>query len=199
MLIKNVSRIILLLGLMHSVGILPAVAVPIVSITPSSIVVSPGQNFSLDISITDAIDLYAFEFDLAFDPAILSAGSITEGPFLPTGGAATFFIDGTIDNTAGTIAFTADSLLTAIQGVDGSGILARVDFQSLGVGTSSVTLSNVILLDSAGGDITATTVDGGVTVHQPVTGVPEPSTWLLLATGCVGLLGYGWRHRKRVA
>jgi hypothetical protein len=25
---------------------------------------------------------------------------------------------------------------------------------------------------------------------------PEPSTWLLLSTGVVGLLGYGWRKRK---
>jgi hypothetical protein len=29
--------------------------------------------------------------------------------------------------------------------------------------------------------------------------VPEPSTWLLLVTGCVGLLGYGWRRRQRAA
>jgi hypothetical protein len=27
--------------------------------------------------------------------------------------------------------------------------------------------------------------------------VPEPSTGLLLATGLVGLLGYGWRRRKQ--
>src|SRR6266436_3322803 len=100
----------LLLGLMLSLGILPAVAVPIVS--------------------------------------------ITEGPFLPAGGA-TFFIPGTIDNATGAITFTADTLQTAIVGVNGNGTLATVDFQALCVGTSLVALSNVILLDSALGDITA--------------------------------------------
>ncbi len=29
--------------------------------------------------------------------------------------------------------------------------------------------------------------------------VPEPTTGLLLATGLLGLLGYGWRQRKKVA
>ncbi len=38
-------------------------------------------------------------------------------------------------------------------------------------------------------------------VHSDVeegrdTDLPEPSTWLLLATGLVGLRGYGWRRRK---
>jgi hypothetical protein len=29
--------------------------------------------------------------------------------------------------------------------------------------------------------------------------IPEPNTWLLFATGIVGLLGYGWRKRQQIA
>jgi hypothetical protein len=37
------------------------------------------------------------------------------------------------------------------------------------------------------------------TVALTLTGqaVPEPSTWLLVATGSVGLCGYGWRRRQQ--
>ena len=31
------------------------------------------------------------------------------------------------------------------------------------------------------------------------TPTPEPGTWVLMGTGLVGLLGYGWRRKKRQA
>ncbi len=191
MFIKKVARIALVLGLVLYWGILPASAVPMLSISPMSQTVQPGQSFSLDVSITDILDLYAFQFDLAFDPAILAAGSITEGSFLPTGGA-TFFIPGAIDNTGGTITFTADTLLSPIPGVNGDGTIAIVSFQALALGSSAITLSNVILLDSQSAEITASLTDGTVNV----TAIPEPSTWLLLATGFTSLLGYSWWYRR---
>jgi len=39
----------------------------------------------------------------------------------------------------------------------------------------------------------------GTIIVGGITAVPEPSTWLLLATGLGGLLGYGWRRRQRAA
>lgn len=50
-----------------------------------------------------------------------------------------------------------------------------------------------------------TVFDAGFTLelssflHGHQSPVPGPSTFLLLATGCVGLLGYGWRRRKQAA
>src|SRR5262245_25360222 len=101
----------------------------LVSIAPSSKTVTLGQTFTLDIAAT-VTDLYAFQFDLGYDPTVLSANSIVEGSLLPSGGS-TFYIPGFIDNVGGTISGTADSLISAVPGVTGTGVLARVNFTAL--------------------------------------------------------------------
>jgi len=155
-----------------------ALADSVTSIQPASTGVSVGQNFTVNVDITDVTDLYAFQFDIGFNPAILSANGITEGAFLPSGGP-TFFIPGTIDNSAGTISSNADTLLGPGPGVSGNGVLATIDFTAIGSGVSSVTPSNLILLDSTGANINTSAVDGTVTVSG-ASPVPEPSTSLLL-------------------
>lgn len=185
MTIPKTTRLALLLGAILSANALPADAAAIISVTPATLTALPGQNFALDVSITGAADLYAFQFDLAFDPAILSASSIIEGALLPSGGT-TSFTAGAIDNGTGTVTFTANSLIGDISGVSADGILATINFQALDFGTSAVTLSNWMLLDSTFTDIAATGMDGSVTVSSDVA-VPEPSEWLLFATGSIGL------------
>jgi adhesin HecA-like repeat protein len=190
--IRKVVCGLLLVGLLLGFSAPYGSATPTLSIEPPSQEVGPGMSFSLDVRISGVADLFAYQFDLAFNPLILSAGSITEGPFLSSGGA-TAFIAGTIDNTAGTITATADTLIGAVPGVNGSGVIATVDFQALSPGESPITLSDAILLDSSLIEIDVNIADGGVTVAA----VPEPPTWLLLSTGVFGIFTYIWANRCR--
>ncbi len=79
-----------------------ALASPVFSVQPLSAPVLQGASFYLDVNVADVTDLYAFQFDLGFDPTILSAVAVAEGPFLSSGGS-TFFLPGIIDNAAGTM------------------------------------------------------------------------------------------------
>ena len=87
-----------------------------------------GQSFTLSVVISEASDLYGYQFDLGFDPTVLKATSVTEGAFLGTGGP-TIFLPGTIDNVGGSITANADILNGAVSGVNGSGDLLDVTFQ----------------------------------------------------------------------
>ena len=156
----------------------------ILSPDTSTPTVSIGNTAVVNVDITGVSDLYAFQFDLDFNTAVLSATSVSEGAFMPTGGA-TFFIPGTIDNVGGSVAANADTLLTAISGVSGSGTLASLDFTAIGPGVSTLTLANVILLDSDLNSIDSTLQVGSITVQQ-TSSIPEPATLGLLSLGLAG-------------
>jgi general secretion pathway protein D len=155
------------------------------------------QIFTLPVSIADVSDLYAFQFDLAFDPSILQLLSISEGSFLPSAGS-TIFIPGDIDNIGGTATSNADTLVGDIPGASGDGDLVDFTFLAIDTGTSAVTLSNGLLFDSSFNDIPFTTVDGSVTVSAAT---PEPAG--LSCIGCLAvagmLLAKRWRRAGRRA
>jgi general secretion pathway protein D len=146
--------------------------------------VAPNDSFFLDVDIKNVTDLFGFQFDLLFNPALLMANETVEGSFFGSTGNS-FFIPGTIDNGLGSIEFTADSLLGAVDGVSGDGTLARINFTSLALGTSAIDFANVFLLDSTLTEISATTESGSVTTTT--TSVPEPASVLLLGIGLVAV------------
>ena len=66
--------------------------------------------------------------------------------------------------------------------MSGTGNLATIRFAGVGLGTSPVTLSNVVLLDSALGDIGAKIQNGSIGVV-----VPEPDGAAMLLVGAAAL------------
>lgn len=151
-----------------------------------------GDLFNVFVEVDSVIDLFAFQFDLNFDPAVLFANSTSEGAFLRSDGDATFFIPGTIDNSSGSITFTSDTLIGAILGISGSGVLANINFHALAEGSSEVSLSNVVLLDSNIMDIQSETLDGTVWTKSG-TAVPEPGILIFLSSGLIWL---GFKKRS---
>jgi hypothetical protein len=165
----------------------------IANVSAGSASVAVGDVFDIPVSVSNVSDLYAFQFDLSFDPTILELLNISEGSFLPTAGT-TFFIPGTIDNTAGTATATADTLIGAIPGATGSGDLADFEFEALALGTTALTLANVSLLDSSLNPIAFSTTNGQVMVSSTV---PEPSSMPVLGAmlACTLLAVRKFRNR----
>ena len=98
-----------------------------------------GDTFTLDISAEAVFDLAGWQFDIAFDPAILEAINVSEGDFLKTDGGTTFFQRGSIDNASGKITGLSAARLSA-QGVSGTGTLLQVTFKAKSGGETEVAL-----------------------------------------------------------
>jgi len=163
--------------------LLPAYATAVPILSAPFVTAAPGDTITIPISITDAVDLQSFQFDLSFNPAVVQAdlGGFTAGPDLP--GDWFFFSPGAVDNTGGNILGVA----AAGSAFSGSGVIAEIDFTALAVGVSPLDLSNVFLNFSDQGFIV---LDGLITVAVTPAppAVPEPATLGLLVFA-LALLG----------
>jgi hypothetical protein len=154
-----------------------------------------GDAFALDVRVADVTDLYGFQFDLGFDPTIIRAVEVGEGNFLASGGGATSFVPGDIDNTLGLVLFTGNTLLGPAGGVSGEGVLAHLKFQALAEGRSPLVFGNVVLIDSTLADIGNTPFSRTIDVAA----VPEPATALLASIGLAALAATLHGRRRGIA
>ena len=87
-----------------------------------------GDTFTFDVRAENVSGLAGWQFDIAFDPAILKAIDLSEGDFLKTDGGSTFFQSGRIDNAAGKITGLIAGRISE-GGVSGSWLCASGEVQ----------------------------------------------------------------------
>jgi hypothetical protein len=173
---KYIGMGILSLFLLFGLSGIVVAQATVVNVSPSTQNVAKGETFTIDITIDPGASIAGAQFDLSFNPALVSVNSMTEGNLLKQGGANTYFSPGTIDNTAGTITGVAGAITTPGQTVSSSGVFATIQMTAKSVdGTSLLDLSNVIVGDINGNPVSITVNDGSVTVGVSPTPTPSPS------------------------
>lgn len=137
-----------------------------VSIDPAIKNVGLDHTFTVDVTIDDAADLGAFQFDINYDPSVITVTDVTLGPFLGSTGRTAQPIGSHIDNTAGVATFGAFSFGNNA-GPDGTGLLATVTLKAVGSGTSALNLQNVLVTDTIANTQSASMQNGTVAVAAP--------------------------------
>jgi hypothetical protein len=173
-------------------SIASAHAVPAFSLVPSATSVQQNQSFTVSVMAGDVTDLFSYQFDVSFDASLYQVTSFSVGSFLSPDGSS-FYSLGTIDNTTGTVSFIFETIVGAVPGVSGSGVLGTINLSALASasGTGHIGLDGVSAYNSA-----LDTIDLAPVAMTTVSVVPEPATWGMLSLGLLGVLGL---RRQRIS
>lgn len=169
------------------------------SLEPGSQVILPSETTTVKLNIAGlgpfaAPSLGAFGVEVIFDETILSFDSVTFGDRLgiPDGDYGVgidppfetdIFVDSSLPGVVllDEVSFLFDFELDALQPT--SFTLATLTFTGLAGGSTILDFGLVDLSDALGSTITPTRLEAA-----NVNVVPEPATWMLLATGLFSLL-----------
>ena len=133
------------------------------SVSPSP-VPSPaiGEQLTLSLNIADGENVAGYQATVAFDTSALRYVSSANGDYLPAGA---FFVPPVVDGPLVTLA------ATSLAGEsNGDGTLATLTFEVISVKASTVTLSEVVLSDSAGTGFRPHVENGQIVESPKLTG-----------------------------
>jgi hypothetical protein len=124
----------------------------------------------VEVRLNDVQDVYGGGFDITFDPATVGYDGLdASNSHLAEGGNAVTFLDGgPIPPGTGTvtIGFTRTGPVDGVD-FDASQVLCTLTFKKIaGSGSSGLTLSQLTLKDSNGGDFVNVTASGGTFTVQ---------------------------------
>ena len=143
---KELRKVTIAFLLVCSSLVAIAAADPTMSVSEQPAGIAIGETFTAEVTVDPAgAEIYAVQYDLYFDHMILKAIRQTQGDFLSHGGAETYPVVNTINNTVGEIEYAETRLgdPTIIGGATEPGVLASIMFEVIGDGMSTLTLSDV--------------------------------------------------------
>jgi hypothetical protein len=154
--------LVMALGTLCLPGIASAAEATTVSIATPSQSIDPGQQFTVSISVVPGTAIAGMQFDLSFDPSLVTVESVKEGDLLGQGGASTFFNSGKIDNQAGTVAGVFGAITSPGESVSTQGAFATITLTAKTQGESwPLSLSDVIVGDMDGNSVSVSLDDHG--------------------------------------
>jgi len=146
----------------------------------------PDQVFTLNISITNAENLFKWAMSLRWDPSIIeldpvSTSAITEGLFLKNIGR-TYFQIATYAPSSGYLSYIGCEFAQPVS-ANGSGTLLTIRFKAVNKGETNVVIGGSVLHNSRKQEISSTCKFGRVlvdsVVHNLVVSPEAPSSLVL--------------------
>lgn len=110
-----------------------------ISVTPSVSSAGVGDTKTFTVNVSKAEDLYAYGFDIIYDPSKLEYLSVEEGDFLNKDGKTVSFLSSLENNNPGKLIIASSRLENPQSGVSGDGMLFTIAFKIIGeLGEASV-------------------------------------------------------------
>ena len=138
----NINKIIIFLfGLTLITGQASAIRMEII---PSSGTIYPGQTFDMNVFIDpQGSEIAGGQLNFAFDSSLIRVNDVTEGNLFSQKGAGTYFNEGTINNSLGSV-LNVFGLILGRYNVSNPGVFITISATAVGpTGSTQITLSNV--------------------------------------------------------
>jgi len=138
----------------------PATDITTVSISPPAQTVGPNQIHTLSLFVSPVEEIAGVQATLHFDPAVIQILNITQGTLF---GSNAYFYTTRIDEVTGII--NSISIVTTTPGGTSlPGTLAHLTYKTLQEGTTSLGLTNVLLGDPEGNQVSYICQNGTLTI-----------------------------------
>ncbi len=133
------------------------------SLTPAEHVVSPGEEFAIDVTVNTPAELFSAGFQLQFDPAVLEFVDNFEGGFLDRDGTE---VTTSVSGGGPGIVRIGMSRMSSEVGIVGGGSLVTLLFRGVAPGTSNIDITSAALRLPLGGMVAAQISSANVQVRE---------------------------------